>query len=334
MINSVRNTVLSVLNKNNYGYISPSDFNLYAKNAQMELYEEYFSNYNKTINMENVRQVGTDYAEIIKTLAEVLDTFMVYDYLHPVYSLFPVGIFTNKFNLPNASQNIAGESYMINKIMVFEQIVYGTCDSASGLSFATLVDTTQNFLTAGVSPGDTVVDITNNASTTVISIGTTTNPNDTLLLVDSIFNINDKYAIYSSVPSEAERVTNGKIDMLNASLLTAPSRKYPAYIQTSDTITVYPLFTPSNAPFLGMVKAAYFRYPKDPKWTYISLSGGEPVFNSSATDYQDFELPAEDEYKLTMKILQYCGVSIREAQVVQFAMAQEQHEQPTFSMQQ
>ena len=39
MINSVRNTVLSVLNKNNYGYVSPSDFNLYAQNAQVEIFE-------------------------------------------------------------------------------------------------------------------------------------------------------------------------------------------------------------------------------------------------------------------------------------------------------
>ena len=58
MINSVRNTVLSVLNKNNYGYISPSDFNLYAKQAQLEVYEEYFSNINKAVNMENARMSG------------------------------------------------------------------------------------------------------------------------------------------------------------------------------------------------------------------------------------------------------------------------------------
>ena len=51
MINEVRNTVLSVLNKNNYGYISPSDFNLYAKNAQMEMYEEYYSSFNKTMKI-------------------------------------------------------------------------------------------------------------------------------------------------------------------------------------------------------------------------------------------------------------------------------------------
>jgi hypothetical protein len=45
-------------------------------------------------------------------------------------------------------------------------------------------------------------------------------------------------------------------------------------------------------------------------------------------------MPQEDEFKLAMKILQYCGVSIRENEVTQFAMAQEQHEQPTFSQQQ
>ena len=31
LINTVRATVLSIANKNNYGYITPNDFNLYAK---------------------------------------------------------------------------------------------------------------------------------------------------------------------------------------------------------------------------------------------------------------------------------------------------------------
>ena len=59
MINSVRNAVLSILNKNNYGYLSPSDFNLFAANSQMEIFEEYFSSYNKVINAENARSVAT-----------------------------------------------------------------------------------------------------------------------------------------------------------------------------------------------------------------------------------------------------------------------------------
>ena len=77
MINSVRNTVLAVLNKNNYGYLSPQDFNLYCLQAQMDLFEDYFYNYNNWI----VRQVqgasGSGYADIVKGLEEVIDTFSV-----------------------------------------------------------------------------------------------------------------------------------------------------------------------------------------------------------------------------------------------------------------
>ena len=49
MINSVRNTVLAILNKNNYGYIAPNDFNLYAKQAQLDLFEDYFPTLSKSL---------------------------------------------------------------------------------------------------------------------------------------------------------------------------------------------------------------------------------------------------------------------------------------------
>ena len=75
-----------------------------------------------------------------------------------------------------------------------------------------------------------------------------------------------------------------------------------------------------------MVRCQYLRYPKDPKWTYVNLTGGEPVFDQSQPDFQDFELPLDDEPTLVMKILQYAGMSIREIQAVQFAQAAEQYD--------
>lgn len=75
MINSVRNTVLSVLNKNNYGYISPNDFNLFAKQAQLDIFENYFYRYNYQIQKENARQSGIGYADIKKQYEEVIDSF-------------------------------------------------------------------------------------------------------------------------------------------------------------------------------------------------------------------------------------------------------------------
>lgn len=75
MIDDVRTTVLAVLNKNNYGYLSPMDFNLYAKQAQLEIFENLFYQYNNQINSENARRSGTDYADISKGILEDIDIF-------------------------------------------------------------------------------------------------------------------------------------------------------------------------------------------------------------------------------------------------------------------
>jgi hypothetical protein len=138
------------------------------------------------------------------------------------------------------------------------------------------------------------------------------------------------YAIVSSATAiNAEKVLNSRLTMLLNSNLTNPTNEFPIYALQGEELTFYPA-TISNK---GQVQATYFRYPKPPKWTYITLANGEPVFDQSQSDYQDFELPPEDEYKLVTKILEYCGISIRETEVTQFGMVQEQQQQPTFSMQ-
>jgi hypothetical protein len=248
MINEVRNTVLSILNKNNYGYISPSDFNLFAKQSQMEIYEEYYSSYNKTINMENSRLSGTEYADIENPIAETLESFLRND------TLTQVAPNTNQYYSPSVTTT-GYDFYMISRLTCF------------------------------------------NGSTRL---------------------------------GDAEKVANARLYMLLDSNLTAPTTKYPAYMIQDNIITVYP--TTING--ASSLKCSYFRLPKVPKWTYINLSNGEPAFDPSQPDYQDFELPGEDEYKLVTKILEYAGMSIRETEVAQFGMAQQQHEQPTFSQQQ
>lgn len=323
MINSVRNTVLSVLNKNNYGYISPSDFNLFAKQAQLEAYEEYFSNFNKTVNAENMRTSGSEYADINKAISETMESFFVSDFLvdKPTTSDNP----TNSFYIPSLTTT-GNEAYMINKVICYTNIL--ASDLVTSTNAFQLIDSNATFITAGVTIGDIVVNSDTYQSTTVSGIVDET----TLYVDDNIFlDELDSYIIYSQNDlAEAEKVSNGKITLLNSSNLTAPSLIYPAYSILGDVMKVYP----ATINTYGAVNANYFRYPKEPKWTYTTLSNGEPVFNQSQPDYQDFELPQEDEFKLVMKILQYCGISIRETEVAQFAIAQEQHEQPTFSQQQ
>jgi len=324
MINSVRNTVLSVLNKNNYGYISPSDFNLYAQQAQMELYEEYFSNYNKIINLENRRLAGSDYANLSKPLAETLELFLISDFLLPIF--YSSGGLSNQFEIPS-NVTTGNFGYMFSRVSYYNEKRYeGT--NTTIVPFE-LIDTTADFFTIGVVPGDIIVNLTTFTNAVVESVLLI----DTLALSSDIFPINtgDGYAIYSATDiSEAEKVTDGNIFRLNSSLLTAPSEMFPAYTLSKTALTPHP---PRTAAY-GNVSAIYFRYPKPPKWTYVLLAGGEPVFDQTQIDFQDFELPLEDEYKLVMKILQYCGVSIRETTVTQFAMAQEQQDKSALNQQQ
>jgi len=237
MIDSVRQTVLSILNKNNYGYVSPSDFNLFAKQAQLEIFENYFTGLNQAINAENARMSGTDYANMTKGINEDIDIFSVSK------------------------------------------------------------DLTQN---------------TNN-----------------LFFTPSVTTTSDDYYLLNKVlvnGAEAEPVTHSRITMLANSNLTAPSEQYPAYTidnpAAGQVVTVYPTGTTYAQ---GDVVCQYVRYPFDPKWTYVTLlANGEPVFDSTQPDYQDFELPIDDEPRLVYRILQMAGMSIREGDVYQYANAEEQ----------
>ena len=308
MINSVRNTVLSILNKNNYGYISPSDFNLFAKQAQMDIFEDYFYQYNYQIQKENARQSGTGYADIKKGYEEVIEMFSETKYLtHNV---------NNTFYLP-AQLYTGDDYYLINKVLGFETTV--TSGTSTAVLANSLEDSGANFISDGVQVGDIVFNLRPVAPT--FATVTQVLSGNILVLSSDIFTVNpSSYIIFKPKQNELEKVTQGKITMLNNSLLTAPTRTFPAYTQEGDLLTAYPSTLTEG------ILCNYIRYPKDPKWTYQSLTGGEPVFDSSQSDYQDFEIPNDDEPSLIMKILQYAGMSIREIQAVQFAQAQDQED--------
>ena len=119
----------------------------------------------------------------------------------------------------------------------------------------------------------------------------------------------DKYDVEEVSKLEINRVVNNS--------LIAPSAEYPIYVNIGGKYKVYPS-TLLDTDFL----ATYIRVPKQPKWTYIEIAGN-PVYNASAVDRQDFELHQSCEVELITKILGYCGISIREAEVTQAVKAEE-----------
>ena len=317
MINSVRNTVLSVLNKNNYGYISPSDFNLYAKQAQLEIFEDRYRDYNKIINAENARLSGTDYADAKRTAEEAMEQFAVTDALYPLKTYSPTAPQSglSRYSLPVQAYN-GNDYYMITNINLSLEIIPTAGTTTSG-GTAVLNDTGANFNTL---PSIAAIAVNTSTGTWAYVVGIASSTQ--LSLSNNIFTAGGQdYEIrLLSQYRTVDKTTITKVTMHNNSMFLPMSSRYPMYVQTGDYIDIYPR---ADYGVLGSVMCTYFRYPKDPKWTYISLPGGEPSFNQSAIDYQDFELPIEDEYRLVAKILQYCGVSIREAEVYQFAKNEE-----------
>ena len=70
-IDSVYKTVLSILNKEQRGFITPSQFNKVAEQAQLELLEKNFYEYNRFLNRRN----NNGYANIPEKIKEKIDVF-------------------------------------------------------------------------------------------------------------------------------------------------------------------------------------------------------------------------------------------------------------------
>jgi len=75
MIDNVRKVVHDFLEKDNRGWIQPERFNRYAYLAQIEIFESYFYEYNRWLNLQNKRMSNTGYSDIPKNIREKLDRF-------------------------------------------------------------------------------------------------------------------------------------------------------------------------------------------------------------------------------------------------------------------
>lgn len=234
MINQVYSTVLAIVNKDNRGYISPLEFNLYAELAQMSLFEDIFHKYSRSIVKQNSRMYHSEFADIPKHIREVIDIFV----------------------------------------------------SESGMANGSDFDYTNDYI------------ITANDFYRLIKLD----------YLPSLSNMD--------IRNEIEEVSKLEINRVLKNNLSAPTDEYPVYVKRGDVFYVYPELEPKQ------ILATYIRKPKTPKWTYTTV-GGNPLFNGSATDYQDFELPDSMFSDLVIKILGYAGIEIREADVIQISQGME-----------
>lgn len=75
MIDIIYKTLLTIINKEIQGYVSPTEFNLLANNVQNEIFRGYFSDYNRDVNRENRGLTNGGYANLSFNQRQLIQQF-------------------------------------------------------------------------------------------------------------------------------------------------------------------------------------------------------------------------------------------------------------------
>lgn len=296
-IDRVYQTVLTIVNKEGLAYIMPQEFNLYANQAQLEIFEKYFYD---------------EYRDNVKP---------------PVKGHYTSENITEKLSIFNREDNLVETNYK-SGIWKFEApsttFTKGATTQTLGAADSTDVwnlSSSFNSISA-----NNIKLFTDSAGTTeyfgdyeVYAIGDAK-------FIQSTVDINGLY-VYNITQGSVKHTpykliglyTNGiniaevdreKVSFLLRSPLTTPSASQPVYYRVNETggelsdVKIYP-----NT--INGVSAYYIRKPIDPKWTVDDA------------DKVDFELHPSEFPELVIKILTYVGVTINRGDIAQFAQNEE-----------
>ena len=95
-VDTVYQRVLAIANKEQRGYITPLEFNLFANQAQMDIFEQYFYDLNQFS-----RAPGNDmeYSDMVTILEEKINLFEVSGSLTSTTGVFDTGTLSNFYRL-------------------------------------------------------------------------------------------------------------------------------------------------------------------------------------------------------------------------------------------
>lgn len=297
-IDRVYQTVLTIVNKEGLGYITPQEFNLYANQAQMEIFEKYF--YDEYREAAKPNLPATYYRD---NLTEKIAIFNREDYLTEVDD----GGSIWKFEAPAISNPKKSEGASFT-IVAGANNVYTLGSEMNSIS-TNNIRVFEDAEGANEFTGEYEV-FQRNGTRMIYS---TANLTDKFALeVEPGLTKYEAYKLislfYQGVNiTEVDRTT---ISHMLRSPLTNPTISQPVFHRVNESagplsdVRVYPYSVDS-------VSAYYIRKPKDIAW---AVNDGDKI---------DFELHSSEFPELVIKILAYSGVTINRADIAQFAQNEE-----------
>jgi len=304
-VNTVYQTVLLILNKEQRGYMTPLEFNKIGAQVQLEIFEKYFEDLNQQLR---VPQADVDYSDRIVNLDEKISIFKTND--SATYS-------NGSFQLPSL---YSGTTSTTQTFTV----------PAPATTTYTLTGNSLALSNSGAIPAVFLnnIELSENAFTlngATLTLSSTPSVGDNIILnlyPKQFYRLGNVVYTRGAMPSEeVERVGKSELYHLLSSNLTKPTKNYPVYTYSNNLLTVYP-----NDPTTGIVSGIlvdYIRKPIPPNWFFTGTA--QYIFQPQQSN--NFELHTAEQTELILKILLYAGVVIRSEEIIQVAASQVQQEE-------
>jgi hypothetical protein len=300
-VNTVYQTVLLILNKEQRGYMTPLEFNKIGAQSQLEIFETYFDSLNQQLR---VPQANTDYADRVVNLDEKISIFKDYGNATSVSS-------SNVFNLPTQYSGTSSATQQFTAVN--PGLAYTLTGDALALSNAGAIT---NVFVNGVELASTAYTLSG-ATLTLSSQPTAGQIIIINLYPKEFYRLGQVLYQVGALPTEElQRVDRGELYHLLSSNLTKPTTTNPIYTYENNQLTVYPTSITSG------LSTSYIRKPIPPIWAFTS--GSQYVFQPTSSC--NFELHSSEQVELITRILLYAGVVIKNQEVIQVAASQIQQE--------
>jgi len=313
-VDTVYQRVLAIANKEQRGYITPQEFNLFANQAQMEIFEQYFYDLNQA---ERIPSNFSQYNDPVKILLEKIQIFekrliqvevtSVHNNYLPadVYRLGDVVWYGNGGTVP---EPVIIEEVTERMLVDLQNSPLATY-SLSRPVFCrrdTFVDGKQLI---SIYPKDA-----NNIAANMVSLYFTQNgdtDSDTTAAVDAGGNFDF---------IEAGQTVTGSGIPVDTTVVSIAAGAGGLVLSNAATTTVSDVTLTFAS---DDIRCTYIRKPIDAVWGYEEIaasdgqSGSTALYNSSAST--NFELHASEENELILQILKLMGITMQDQAIMQYS---------------
>jgi len=290
-VDRIYQRVLTLANKEQRGYITPQEFNIFANQVQMDIFEQYFYDLNQFMRMPGN---DTYYADMVSYLEEKIQTH----------------------------EHIAGA-----RVIAGDAVVPGTGGALNPENWIGVGNTPFRIVPdwiykiTKVSVDNFVCEKHNSKNQQESMLHPLLNPATTrptwTISAQTLFDPPPPNVPTTPADGELRRVFR-VFDGVNqtGSINNNPFTNVPGLAGQAPG-TVPRAVDPNNR----NVGVFYIRRPRQVNWTYVVV-GEKALYNGTAIDAQDFDLHESEEQELVFKILSLAGFTLKDPNLLQ-AAAQE-----------